>query len=162
MKATRSKPVLLAVGLVCASAALAHAQQPTAPDSAAIARTIEELSRKYSDAIEAENVAVLDSLLADDAWLVRPNGDRQSKADFLASIKPGGSNATFHDVRNVIVHVHGNDVAVAVAQQSLAGTSHTGGKLASRNTSGSIWVNRGGSWRIVLRGVTPVTKGGAQ
>lgn len=143
------------------SAGPARAQQPAAgagADSAAIAATITQLTQKFSDALEANNTAVLDSMLAPDVWVVRPNGERHRKEEWIRSFAEK-FHVTKNDLKSNVVHVHGNDVAVVVSENINAGTRHTG-EAINNSTVGTVWVNRGGNWQIVLRTVTPLAQVG--
>lgn len=148
----------VAVSFVVIAATSARAQQPaTSPsaDSAAIVATILQLEQKYNKALAASDTVVLDSLVAPDAWIIRPNGEQHQKAEWLHSFAE-----KFHmdkaEARSTKVHVHGGDGAVVVTEMATAGTSHLGTRLAPAHTVGTIWVNRGGKWQIVLRTSTSV------
>jgi uncharacterized protein (TIGR02246 family) len=136
----------------------ASAQQPAA-DSAAVATEVLALNAKYVTAAAANNTAVLDSLIAADGRTIRPNGDRHTKAEMLASMTSGPMRFRSLAAEETTVHVYGNDVAIVVSRHRVAGTSHTGGALPARNVTSRIWVKRDGRWQVVLTSSTP---GGAQ
>jgi uncharacterized protein (TIGR02246 family) len=149
---------LLLLALFATTRADAQAQQPAA-DSAAIAAEVLALNAKYVAAAAAHNTAVIDSLIAPDGRTIRPNGDRHSKQDMLATMTGGSMRFSKLNADAPVVHVFGNDVAIVVAQHQVAGTSHTGAALPGRNTTSRIWVKRDGRWRVVLTSVTPIAGG---
>jgi ketosteroid isomerase-like protein len=138
----------------------ARAQQPApaaSTDSASIAATITQLTEKFNAAVASNNTAVLDSMTASDAWVIRPNGERHNKTDWLASFA-----AKFHvtkmNVKPIVVHVHGDDVAVVAGTHIATGTLHTGGPITDSAVA-TIWVKRNGQWQVVLRSITNKTAG---
>ena len=159
----------MALGLAVVALAItiipnAPAQQATgtAPDSTGIAATITELTQKYSDALEQNNTALIDSLVASDAWMVLPDGRRLNRSEWSATVsgQQGKFRATKYDVLQTTVRVHGNDVAVVVSTQDMEGTTHGGLKLDHQRRVGTVWVNRDGRWQIVSRVITPIAEAG--
>lgn len=154
-------PAVVAVALLVHEVPVARARQAAAPaagDSASIAAAVTQLQQKYQAALEANNTAVLDSLVASDAWMIRPNGERHNKADWLATMA-GKFKLTKSSATKTAVHVHGNDVAIVVMDHKGAGTLHTGDPMPGAVTITTIWVMRDGNWQVVLRSTTPKTGG---
>lgn len=156
---TKLVPIMLAAALWAAPAA---AQQPAASDSAAIAAEIQALMTKYADAVRTHDLTTLESLLAPDLWNIRPNGERHRKADVMQGLTSGTQKFTKYTSEPVVVHVHGNDVAVAVVRNNVAGPDHKGRPLPGQNTTARIWVKRDGRWQVVLTTISPITAGGAR
>jgi ketosteroid isomerase-like protein len=149
---------ILALLLLPRVPASARQAAPAAADSAAIAAMIGQMQDKFMAALMTENTAVLDSLVASDAWAIRGNGERHAKADWLASIAGKFSLAKSATTKQTI-HVHGNDVAVVVSEHTGAGTMHTGEAMKGNVAIGTIWVLRDNKWQIVLRNTTLKTGG---
>src|SRR5688572_28277764 len=90
----------------------AHAQQAAVADSATIAAEVLALNAKYVAAAAAHNTAVIDSLIAPDGRTIRPNGDRHSKQEMLATMTGGSLRFNKLNADAPVVHVFGNDVAI--------------------------------------------------
>lgn len=152
-----SQPILFLLGPPIVSALFlvpnhATAQQP-ASDSASIAAEVTRLTHKYGDAKETNNVAALDSMTAHDAWFVRANGTRHSAAEWLSSFSQKLKFKKY-DAEKVAVHVHGDDVAIAVSTVKGSGTNHLGTAFDGAAHITRIWVKRDGQWQVVLQSMS--------
>lgn len=147
---------------LCALAAVgskAIAQQAPAAASADVSAQITALTEQFSAALKTNNTAVLDSMTASNMSVVRPNGERQTRSQWMASFTGGTQKFTSHDIEEVTVRVHGTDVAIAVSRNRVTGTGHSGSTLAPTNVTTRIWVLRDGRWQVVQIVVTPINQG---
>jgi ketosteroid isomerase-like protein len=141
---------------VCTGAAVVLAQS----DEAATKSKVIALEQLWNQAYKSGDRKALDSILDDGIVLVNDDGSVQTKAEFLASVKPSSSQATAQQQQvspeSLSVHVYGN-VAIATGVMRVKGEE--GGKAYSRRERFvDTWVLKRGNWVCVGTDATPVLR----
>ena len=141
---------------VCTGAAVVLAQS----DEAATKSKVIALEQLWNQAYKSGDRKALDSIIDDGIVLVNDDGSVQTKAEFLASVKPSSSQATAQQQQvspeSLSVHVYGN-VAIATGVMRVKGEE--GGKAYSRRERFvDTWVLKRGNWVCVGTDATPVLR----
>jgi ketosteroid isomerase-like protein len=144
----------LAVWL-CATALLVSGQD--ASESATKSR-IAALEGAWNQAYKAGDAKALDALLDNGIVLVNDDGSVQTKAEFLASVKPSGTQAGSQEQQvapeSMSVHVFGN---TAIATGVFRAKGVEGGKsYVRRERFIDTWVYKGERWICVATDATPI------
>lgn len=142
------------VALLClVTAASAWAQN----DVESTKSKIVALEQLWNQAYKSGDKKALDSILDDGIVLVNDDGSVQSKAEFLASVKPSKDSAGQQQQvapESFSVHVYGN-VAIATGVMRVKGIE--GGKAYSRRERFvDTWLMKGGTWVCIGTDATPV------
>lgn len=137
--------------LVCATALLAPAQQST--DSAVQSKII-ALEKAWNQAYKLGDTRALDTLLDDQIVLINDDGTVQTKAEFLAGVKPDKSQEQQVAPESMSVHVFGN-TAVATGVFRAKGVE-AGKPYVRRERFVDTWVYKGGQWVCIATNATPV------
>jgi ketosteroid isomerase-like protein len=150
MKLTRAVMIL-----ICATAVWAAAQTDT---EAATKSKIVALEQLWNQAYKSGDIKALDSILDDAIVLVNDDGSMQTKAEFLASVKPSAEQSSAQQQQvapeSFNVHVFGN-VAIATGVMRVKGVE--GGKAYTRRERFvDTWLLKRGSWVCVGTDATPV------
>ena len=115
------------------------------------------LEQLWNQAYKSGDKKALDSILDDGIVLVNDDGSVQSKAEFLASVKPSKESVAQQQQvapESLNVHVYGN-VAIATGVMRVKGVE--GGKAYTRRERFvDTWLLRGGNWVCVGTDATPV------
>lgn len=107
------------------------------------------------------DVESLDRLLDDDLLFVAPNGELARKSDDLDNYRSGHQSIHRHVPRDLVIALHGEDVAVSSVVVELAG------ELRGEAFAGTVRYTRtwrrasSGAWRIIggaVVGVAPTTR----
>jgi ketosteroid isomerase-like protein len=133
--------VIFLIAFAHAAAALPHHENHV------VHKEIEALEQQWRQANIANNVNVMNSLLADDYIGITSNGTVETKAQVLAQRRAGTMRITTLDISDLHVRVYG-DTAVVTSRAELAGTngaSDIGGEY--RYTR--VYNRRFGQWKIV-------------
>lgn len=137
--------------LVCATSLLVTAQDET---PAAVQTKIVALEKAWNQAYKLGDTRALDAILDDAIVLINDDGSVQSKAEFLAGVKPAKSQEQQVAPESLHVHVFG-DTAIATGVFRAKGVE--GGKsYLRRERFVDTWVNKGGKWVCVATDATPV------
>ncbi len=125
---------------------------------AAIKSKIVALEQLWNQAYKAGDAKALDTILDDAIVLVNDDGSVQTKAEFLASVKPSTPQASAQQQQvspeSLSVHVFGN-VAIATGMMRVKGFQ--GGKPYSRHERFvDTWLLKHGTWVCVGTDATPV------
>jgi ketosteroid isomerase-like protein len=137
--------------LVCAAAVLVLAQADADPG---IQSKIVALEKAWNQAYKLGDIRALDVLLDDRIVLVNDDGTVQTKAEFLAGVKPSESQEQQVAPESMSVHVFGN---TAVATGVFRAKGVEGGKpYARRERFVDTWVYIGNKWVCVATDATPV------
>lgn len=139
--------------LVCVGIALFAQDSETATKSKIIA-----LEQLWNQAYKSGDTKALDSILDDQVVLVNDDGSVQTKAEFLAAVKPATTQSsaqqqqvepeTFH------VRVHG-DVAIATGVMRVKGVEN-GKAYTRRERFVDTWLFKHGTWLCIGTNATPV------
>jgi ketosteroid isomerase-like protein len=152
---TASFLLALLSATLCATALCAWAQD--ASDSATKSKII-AMEGAWNQAYKSGDARALDALLDNAVVLVNDDGSVQTKVEFLASIKPTGSQAGSQEQQvvpeSMSVHVFGN---TAIATGVFRAKGMEGGKpYVRRERFIDTWVEKGGRWVCVATDATPI------
>lgn len=137
--------------LVACALAVAVAQDE---GPAAVQTKIVALEKAWNQAYKLGDTKALDTILDDGIVLINDDGSMQSKAEFLAGVKPAKSQEQQVAPESVHVHVFG-DTAIATGVFRAKGVE--GGKAyLRRERFVDTWVNKGNRWVCVATDATPV------
>jgi ketosteroid isomerase-like protein len=121
---------------------LAVAQQKS--DSAS---KVSVLESKWNDAYRQRDIAVLNTLLADDFIITVEDGTTYSKSGYIARLGGTGEHVELSEMSNLKVRVHGN-VAVVTGEYHEKGTSK-GKPYEYHDRLTDVWVNSDGRWQVI-------------
>jgi len=111
-------------------------------------KTVEELDRKFQEAVKNNDLATMDRLLAEDFVLVSGRGRSQTKADLLKESSSGAYVYEHQEDTNQTVRVWG-DTAVITALLWVKGTA--GGKAFDYKVWFSdVYVRNANGWKYVF------------
>jgi ketosteroid isomerase-like protein len=141
--------------LLCATAVSAFAQD--ASDSATKSKIV-ALEGAWNQAYKSGDAKALDGLLDNAIVLVNDDGSVQTKPEFLATVKPTGSQAGSQEQQvvpeSMSVHVFGN---TAIATGVFRAKGVEGGKsYVRRERFIDTWVFKDGRWICVATDATPI------
>ena len=146
------KKVAGTILLICGLAGVAAAQTKPAPAAApakapSVSDSVKQLENDWADAVKAGDADKLGQILGDDWVGLGPDGSKETKATWTASVKSGTMKLTSYENGPMDVKVVGN---VAVVQGSDTEKSMYKGK----DTSGKyVWMDvfakRDGKWVAV-------------
>ncbi|MGC1448456.1 MAG: nuclear transport factor 2 family protein [Candidatus Sulfotelmatobacter sp.] len=140
---------------VCATVPWVLGQTET---EAATKSKIIALEQLWNQAYKAGDTKALDSILDDAIALVNDDGSVQTKAEFLASVKPSTPQSSAQQQQvapeSFNVHVFGN-VAIATGVMRVKGVE--GGKpYTRRERFVDTWLFKHGTWVCIATDATPV------
>ena len=139
------------LALLCAAAALVLAQEDADTD---IQSKIIALEKAWNQAYKLGDIRALDTLLDDRIVLINDDGTVQTKAEFLAGVKPSKSQEQQVAPESMKVHVFGN---TAIATGVFRAKGVEGGKpYVRRERFVDTWVYSSGKWVCVATDATPV------
>ena len=145
----------LLVVLLCATALSALAQD--ASDSATKSK-IAALEGAWNQAYKSGDAKALDALLDNAIVLVNDDGSMQTKAEFLAGVKPSASQSGTQEQQvapeSMSVHVFGN---TAIATGIFRAKGMEGKKsYVRRERFIDTWIYKGGHWVCIATDATPI------
>jgi ketosteroid isomerase-like protein len=141
------------LALVCATAILALTQEDADPG---VQSKIIALEKAWNQAYKLGDNRALDTLLDGRIVLINDDGTVQTKAEFLAGIKPSKSQEQQVAPESMSVHVFGN---TAIATGVFRAKGVAGGKpYVRRERFVDTWVYTGGKWACVATDATPVLR----
>jgi ketosteroid isomerase-like protein len=149
------KSASLLVVLLCATALVAPGQDTS--DSATKSK-IAALEGAWNQAYKSGDAKALDALLDNAIVLVNDDGSMQTKAEFLAGVKPSGSQAGSQEQQvapeSMSVHVFGN---TAIATGIFRAKGMEGKKsYIRRERFIDTWIYKDGRWTCVATDATPI------
>jgi ketosteroid isomerase-like protein len=114
-----------------------------------------ELEKRWNDAYRRKDVAMLNSILADDIVIIYGDGTRATKSQDIASIgvEEQIESSTLDDFQ---VQVYG-DTAVVMSRLTSSGVRH-GKKFTAQFRYVDIYRKRGGRWQCVVTQNTRIGK----
>jgi len=139
--------------MACAAAAVVLAQQDSDPG---VQSKIIALEKAWNQAYKLGDIRALDTLLDDQIVLINDDGTVQTKAEFLAGVKPSKSQEQQVAPESMSVHVFGN---TAIATGVFRAKGVEGGKpYVRRERFVDSWVYASGKWVCVATNATPITR----
>jgi len=149
------KSLGLLMVLLCTTALSVPAQD--ASDSATKSKIV-ALEGAWNQAYKSGDAKALEALLDNAIVLVNDDGSVMSKAQFLATVKPTGSQAGSQEQQvapeSLSVHVFGN---TAIATGIFRAKGVEGGKsYVRRERFIDTWEYKGGRWVCIATDATPV------
>jgi len=149
------KSASLLVVLLCATALVAPGQDTS--DSATKSK-IAALEGAWNQAYKSGDAKALDALLDNAIVLVNDDGSMQTKAEFLAGVKPSASQAGSQEQQvapeSMSVRVFGN---TAIATGIFRAKGMEGKKsYVRRERFIDTWIYKDGRWTCVATDATPI------
>jgi len=138
------------LGLTVCVSALACAAEPPLNDE----RQILALEEAWVSALETENRAALERIVAPDFTFIDPDGALLDRAAYLADRANNPAEIHSFEASEMLVRVFGDTALVAglsTIDESLAGKRY---KYQLRWKE--MWVKRAGSWQVLAGQATPV------
>jgi ketosteroid isomerase-like protein len=112
------------------------------------------LEKAWNQAYKLGDIRALDTLLDDQIVSINDDGSVQTKAEFLAGVKPSKSQEQQVAPESMSVHVFGN---TAVATGVLRAKGVEAGKpYARRERFVDTWIYSGDRWVCVATNATPI------
>lgn len=135
----------------CVAGVLVPAQDDANPG---VQSKIIALEKAWNQAYKLGDVRALDGILDDQIVLINDDGTVQTKAEFLAGVKPAKSQEQQIAPESINVHVFGT---TAVATGVFRAKGVEGRKpYVRRERFVDTWVYKGGNWVCVATNATPV------
>jgi ketosteroid isomerase-like protein len=133
---------LTAVLLTSTAATFSVAQQKSEQASKILA-----LEAKWNEAYKRNDIATMNSLLADDFIITVEDGSTYSKSGYIANAGDGAMHVEISEMSNLKVNMHGN---VAV----VTGVYHEKGTLKGKpyeyhDRLTDVWINSDGKWQVI-------------
>jgi ketosteroid isomerase-like protein len=155
MKSARLLMVLLCAAALDAPGQVASGQD--ASDSATKSKIV-ALEGAWNQAYKSGDAKALDAILDNGIVLVNDDGSMQTKAEFLASVKPSGGQSSSQEQQvapeSMTVHVFGN---TAIATGIFRAKGVEGGKsYVRRERFIDTWIYKNGRWICVATDATPI------
>ena len=139
------------LAFLCASALFVAAQNDT---NSGVQSKIIALEKAWNQAYKLGDTRALEGILDDQIVLINDDGSIQTKAEFLASVKPAKSQEQQVAPESMSVRVFGT-TAVATGVFRAKGVE-AGKSYVRRERFVDTWVNKGGKWVCVATNATPV------
>jgi ketosteroid isomerase-like protein len=154
------KSASLLMVLLCATALVAPGQVAPGQDASdsATKSKIVALEGAWNQAYKSGDAKALDAILDNGIVLVNDDGSVQTKAEFLASVKPAGTQTSSQEQQvapeSMSVHVFGN---TAIATGIFRAKGVEGGKsYVRRERFIDTWIYKNGRWICVATDATPI------
>jgi ketosteroid isomerase-like protein len=112
------------------------------------------LEKAWNQAYKLGDIRALDTLLDDQIVLINDDGSVQTKAEFLAGVKPSKSQEQQVAPESMSVHVFGN-TAVATGVFRAKGVE-AGKPYTRRERFVDTWIYSGDRWVCVATNATPI------
>jgi ketosteroid isomerase-like protein len=116
----------------------------SAADQASDRAYIRQAESDWAESVVANDVSVLERILADDFVGVDIDGSHYSKADAIKDYRTHPSDFVSNHLNDVGIRSYG-DAAVAQGNEGWKKKDGTTGKFVWTDT----WIRRGGKWQIV-------------
>jgi len=137
------RPLLLITFLLAStSATISVAQQKSELTSKILA-----LEAKWNEAYKRNDIATMNSLLADDFIITVEDGTTYSKSGYIANAGDGAMHVEISEMSNLKVTLHGS-VAVVTGAYHEKGTLN-GKPYEWRDRLTDVWMNSGGRWQLI-------------
>ena len=141
----------LLLALLCTPSLLVLAQNDT---NSGVQSKIVALEKAWNQAYKLGDTRALEEILDDQIVLINDDGSIQTKAEFLASVKPAKSQEQQVAPESMSVRVFGT-TAVATGVFRAKGVE-AGKSYVRRERFVDTWVNKGGKWVCIATNATPV------
>jgi ketosteroid isomerase-like protein len=105
------------------------------------------LEAKWNEAYKRNDLATMNSLLADDFIITVEDGTTYSKSGYIANAGDGAMHVEISEMSNLKVNVHGN-VAVVTGAYHEKGTLN-GKPYEYRDRLTDVWINTDGKWQVI-------------
>ena len=141
------------LALLCVAGSFAFAQDNS---NSGVQSKIIALEKAWNQAYKLGDTRALDGILDDQIVLINDDGTVQTKAEFLASVKPAKSQEQQVAPESINVHVFGT-TAVATGVFRAKGVE-AGKPYVRRERFVDTWVYKGDKWVCVATNATPVLR----
>jgi len=139
------------LAFVCSTAAFVSAKDDA---GSAVQSKIIALEKAWNQAYKGGDIRALDALLDDQIVLINDDGTVQTKADFLAGVKPSKSQEQQVAPESMSVRVFRN-TAIATGVFRAKGVE-AGKPYVRRERFVDTWIYTDGKWVCVASDATPV------
>jgi len=139
------------LALICAPSLLVSAQSDT---NSGVQSKIIALEKAWNQAYKLGDTRALEGILDDRIVLINDDGSIQTKAEFLASVRPAKPQEQQLAPESMNVRVFGN-TAIATGVFRAKGVE-AGKSYVRRERFVDTWVDKGGKWSCVATNATPV------
>ena len=152
-----SRPyALVSLALLGAMALTAFAAPPHAPPHGQMPKgqkhesrhEIDQLEEAWRDAVLKADIAVMDSLLAEDYMAITPNGSLQSKEQALENLRSGTTHIAAIEISDHKVRFYGT-TALVTSRAEVSGTNAGVGFSGSYRYTRVYVRDAQGKWKIV-------------
>ena len=126
----------------------------TAADQKAVPAEFTKLYAQWDAALVKADVATLDKIYAKEARMVTPEGDIETKADFIGEVKSGEYKAANPSTTELHVTLYGETAVVTSVWK--ADETIEGKHVAGHYRFTDVWVKREGRWQVVASQGTPI------
>ncbi|MFL6529206.1 MAG: nuclear transport factor 2 family protein [Chthoniobacterales bacterium] len=126
--------------------AIAFAQTAVNSESEKAATKAEQ---DFSAALLKGDSATIDSMLAENAYTVTPDGKTATKSQFIADLKAGDLKFTQNQLSDMKVQVATADTAVVTYRSSDKGT-YKGNDISGEYRWTDVLVKNGGKWQFIV------------
>jgi ketosteroid isomerase-like protein len=141
-------PVMCALALAACAAQQPHNGMPRAQKHES-RHEIDQLEDVWRNAMLKGNMAVMDSLLADDYMSITPNGTLQSKEQSLANLRSGATHFMAIEISDRKVRFYGA-TALVTSRAEVSGKNAAGEDFSGSYRYTRVYVRDAqGKWKIV-------------
>lgn len=148
-------PALLAVAITFLASGRLSAKDPDMM-SGSVEKTITQIEQDWGVALVKNDVAAIDSIVADEWLMSDPDGNLVTKAQSDADMKSGTMTFASFKIDSLMVHVSG-DTAVAFGLETEKST-YKGADSSGQYRFTDVFVKRDGRWVAIATHVSKVAK----
>jgi ketosteroid isomerase-like protein len=123
----------------------AYAQAKVNPETE---KELMKIEQDLSAALTKLDAAALEPLIADDVYMVAPDGMTQTKTEFVADIKTGALKLESNKLDDMKVNAAGADMAVVTYRSTDKGT-YKGKEISGKYRWMDVFAKRNGRWLLV-------------
>jgi ketosteroid isomerase-like protein len=134
--------LVVTVLLTSCASIVSVAQQKTEAASKILA-----LEAKWNEAYKRNDLATMNSLLAEDFMITVEDGTTYSKSGYIAIAGNGATRIEISEMSNLKVNLHGN-VAVVTGAYHERGTLN-GKPYEYHDRLTDVWMNSDGKWQVI-------------
>ncbi len=157
MKTTR---LIILLGLAVPGILFAQGKDAGKPD-AATEKELMKMEEECSAALTKGDATVLGGMLAESFYAVTPDGNTQTKAQFVTELKAGDLKIESNKLSEMKVQLADADMAVVTYQSTDKGT-YKGKDISGQYRWTDVMVKRDGKWQFAVSQGTQIEQKPAQ
>ncbi len=123
----------------------AYAQAKANPETE---KELMKIEQDLSAALTKPDAAALEPMIAEDAYMVTPDGTTQTKAEFMADIKTDALKLETNKLEDMKINAAAADMAVVTYRSTDKG-SYKGKDIAGKYRWMDVFVKRNGRWLLI-------------